>query len=393
MRTTLRRYDLDWMRVCAILAVFVFHSSRFFDNDYWHVKNPTTYFAVQVWITFLGNWLMPFIFVISGAALYYALGSGGVVKFVNDKIRRLGVPLVIGIFTASVLMVYLERASHQEFTGSFFDFIPHYFDGWYGFGDGNFAWMGLHLWYLLVLFIYSLLFYPMFRWLMGAGKGVLQRLGDLLAVPGVVYLLGLPVAYLLITLDPRAELGQRNFGGWPLPDYMFFFIYGFILISHEGLQKRIQQVRWISLIAAISCIAALLIVWASQGDPAYGSGRWAQVFGIYGMSSWCWILAFIGFGARHLTGGKPILAYASEAVLPFYVLHQTVLLTIGYFVVTWPIPDLLKWVVIAAASFVAIVLTYELLVRRFNLMRILFGMKPLPKAGTQPAAAQMQTAE
>jgi peptidoglycan/LPS O-acetylase OafA/YrhL len=82
MKTHLRRNDLDWLRVLAILAVFVFHSGRFFDLGGWHVKNPTTYFGMQVWITFLANWLMPVVFVISGASLFFALGSRGTWKFV-----------------------------------------------------------------------------------------------------------------------------------------------------------------------------------------------------------------------------------------------------------------------------------------------------------------------
>ena len=87
--TSLRRYDLDWLRVYVIFAVFVFHSGRFFDMDGWHLKNPATHVASQVWTSFLANWLMPLIFVISGASLFYALGSRGARKFVDDKIKRL----------------------------------------------------------------------------------------------------------------------------------------------------------------------------------------------------------------------------------------------------------------------------------------------------------------
>jgi glucan biosynthesis protein C len=389
-----RRNDLDWLRVCAILSVFVFHSSRFFDTDFWHVKNPTTYFGVQVWITFLGNWLMPFVFVISGASLFYALGSRGALKFVDDKVRRLFVPLLVGVFTAGMLMVYMERVTHFQFSGSFFDFIPHYFDGWYGFGTGNFAWMGLHLWYLFVLFVYSLLFYPLFRWLSaGVGKRVLNALCDFLAFPGAIYLLGLPIAWLMVNLNPLTDLGQRNFGGWPLPIYVCFFLYGFILISHEGLQKRIVQIRWVSLAAGVICIGALFALWASQGDPAFGSERYLQVFGIFGASSWCWILAFFGFGLKHLTRSNRVLVYANEAVLPFYILHQTVLLSVGFFVVQWPIPDLLKWLIIATCSFGIIMGLYEFVIRRFNVMRFLFGMKTVPKKAMQVVPAQTQLAK
>jgi peptidoglycan/LPS O-acetylase OafA/YrhL len=377
-----RRYDLDWLRVYAILAVFIFHSSRFFDTDNWHIKNPTTYFGAQVWITFLANWLMPFIFMISGASLYYALGSRGARKFMEDKVKRLLVPLIVGIFTHIMFQVYLERLIHRQFFGSFFEFIPHYFDGWYGFG-GNFAWMGLHLWYLLILFLFSLLFYPLFRWLSaGIDRQVLDKFGTFLSLPGMVYILGLPVAGLLVILDPREIIGMRDFGGWPLWNYILFFLYGFIVMTHTELQKRIQQVRWISLAAGVLSFLALFALWAKKGDPAFGSTRYVQVFGIFGMSSWCWLLAFFGFGMKHLNFKTRFMTYANEAVLPFYNLHQTILLCLGYFVVRWAIPDLLKYVLISTSSFALIILLYEYLVRRIDILRALFGMKPKTKHQT-----------
>lgn len=63
-----RRYELDWLRVLAILAVFFFHSVRFFDPGDWHVKNPTIYPALQVPAMVVVSWIMPLIFVISGAS-------------------------------------------------------------------------------------------------------------------------------------------------------------------------------------------------------------------------------------------------------------------------------------------------------------------------------------
>ncbi len=53
------------------------------------------------------------------------------------------------------------------------------------------------------------------------------------------------------------------------------------------------------------------------------------------------------------------------------------LVTVGYFVVQWPIPDLLKFLMIITVSFFVILGLYEFGVRRFNLLRFLFGMKLL----------------
>jgi hypothetical protein len=57
---------------------------------------------------------MPFVFAISGASLYYAIGSRGALKFIDDKVRRLLVPLIVGVFSHAALMVYLERITHNQ---------------------------------------------------------------------------------------------------------------------------------------------------------------------------------------------------------------------------------------------------------------------------------------
>ena len=381
-----RRTDLDWLRVILIGFVFIFHSGRFFDTGGWHVKNPATYFGVQVWTTFLANWMMPAIFMVSGASLFFAL-SGSNRKFIKDKVLRLFVPLVVGAFTHVAIQVYLERVSHHQFTGTFFEFLPHYFEGLYGFG-GNFPWMGLHLWYLLVLFVFSLMLLPLFRWLKGRGARALNKFGDVLALPLVVYALAAPIALLLPNLDPRNMLfGARDWGGWPLPVYLFFFVYGFVVISHAGLQQRIRQQRWLSLALGLAGFAVLVVIWGAQGDAPFGTPRYMQIFVVFGISGWCWVLAIFGFGMKHLTRNTLVLPRANEAVLPFYVMHQTVLIVVGYFVVRQPLPDLLKWLIIAPTSFAVIIGLYQI-IRRINVLRFLFGMKPLRRTEQKAQAVQ-----
>jgi peptidoglycan/LPS O-acetylase OafA/YrhL len=382
--TPTRRYDLDWLRVLTILTVFIFHSSRFFDLGDWHVKNATQYMGVQIWIVVLASWMMPLIFVISGASLFYALGKGKAAKFIQDKVLRLLVPLVVGILTHVSLQVYLDRLTHGRFYGSYFDFLPGYFNGIDLFG-GNMPWTGMHLWYLAVLFVFSLVFLPLFGWLKdGSGKVLLERLGDLLALPGAPILLALPTVALLLLIDPDSPLGNWENGGWYYVVYITFFLGGFVIFSHEGLQKRIQGQRWLSLAAAVVTLLVAFALWRGA-DPAYASPRFIALYIFYGLASWSFILAFLGLGMKYLTFSTPFLKYANEAVLPFYVLHQTVLLCVGYLVVQGNIPDLVKFLIIALGSFGIIMSLYELLVRRVDMLRILFGMKSQARLQAVPS--------
>jgi len=389
--TTTRRHDLDWLRVLAILSVFVFHSSRFFDLEYWHVKNAAQYLGVQVWIIILANWMMPLIFVISGASLFYALGKGKPGKFIQDKVLRLLVPLVVGILTHISIQVYLDRLTHGQFHGSYFEFLPHYFNGLDLFG-GNMPWTGMHLWYLAVLFIFSLVFLPLFGWLKdGSGRGLLDRMGNTLARPGAAILMALPTVALLVLIDPDSTLGNWENGGWYYIAYITFFLGGFQIIAHESLQRRIQEQRWLWLASGLVMLVADFALWAGN-DPAFGSLRYGLIYTLFGLCSWSFILAILGFGMKHLTTSTPFLKYANEAVLPFYVMHQTVLLVMGYFIVQWNIPDPVKFLLIATSSFGVIMGLYEYLIQRVNVLRILFGMKPqarpLAAPSKEPALAR-----
>ena len=146
-----RFYYIDWLRVFAIATVFLFHDARFFDSDDWHVKNAQTSQAFTIFVVFTAQWLMPLFFTLSGLSAYYALRFQTARRYVWSKVLRLLGPLVFGMFTHVAYQVYLERLTHGDFAGSFLEFLPHYFEGAYGLG-GNFAWMGLHLWYLEMLF-------------------------------------------------------------------------------------------------------------------------------------------------------------------------------------------------------------------------------------------------
>jgi surface polysaccharide O-acyltransferase-like enzyme len=181
-------------------------------------------------------------------------------------------------------------------------------------------------------------------------------------------------------MDPDAFLTARGWGGWGLPPYITFFLAGFLIVSHEGLQDRMRRQRWLSLAAGALIFATLPVLALTQGDLVFGTDYYKLFFALFSLFSWCFVLAILGFGMEHLTVNTPFLRYANEAVLPFYILHQTVIISVGFFVIRWPIPDLVKFAIIAASSFAIIMLLYEFLIRRFNLLRFLFGMRLLKRA-------------
>lgn len=382
-----RRYDLDWLRVMAIFAVFVYHCSLIFAPDSYQVKNPTLYPYLDDLGALAGLWGMPLILIISGAAAFHALGKVNAGKYIKGIVARLLVPLIFGIFTHVAFQVYLENIHKGTFSGTFIEFYPHYFDGMYGFG-GNFAWMGMHLWYLEALFVFSLLCLPLYLWLKKhqGGQQLLHHLGDFLGKPAAIFMLALPTTIIFNLFDPDG-LGTTVIGGWSVFNYLGYFISGFVIISSERMQASIVRVRWVSLVGGILLWGLINPVWEALGNPTFGTWQFFVGTAVWCMCAWCWLLTIFGFAIKHLNHNRPFLRYANEAVLPFYILHQSVILPLAFFVVQWAVPDLVKFLLILVLSFGIVIVLYEFLVRRFNLLRFLFGMKSAGRTSmTQPNA-------
>jgi peptidoglycan/LPS O-acetylase OafA/YrhL len=62
--------------------------------------------------------------------------------------------------------------------------------------------------------------------------------------------------------------------------------------------------------------------------------------------------------------------------MPFYLLHQPVIIVIAYFVVQWDVGITLKLLAILGGSLLVTLGLIELLIRPFKVTRMLFGMKP-----------------
>ena len=166
VRPASRWYYLDWLRVLAILIVFLYHVTIIFDyGSSTMIRNPQLDWGLSTLARILELWGMPLFFVIAAIATFFSLRTRDTWHFLAERFKRLLIPfLLVGIFLLGPPFIYLQRISQGQFRGSFWQFLPRYFESWYLFG-GNFVWTGVHLWFLFLLFLFSLLCLPFFRFL------------------------------------------------------------------------------------------------------------------------------------------------------------------------------------------------------------------------------------
>jgi glucan biosynthesis protein C len=366
---TTRLHYVDWLRVIATIGIFLFHNARPYDDSDWHIKNAYLSSGATQFVEFMNIWMMPLFFVLSGASVYYSLESRNGGSFLRERFFRIMIPwFITGIFLMSPPQIYLERLSHGEFDGNFFQFLPHYFDGFYGF-DGNFAWMGLHTWYLMLLSLFSVVLLPFFLPRAGTGASFAQSIATRLGKPWVLPLLWVPVGVVAL-LSSAIGLGfTEQMGSWDILSYAMFFTLGYVLFASHGLQESIRKQGGWFLLAAVA-FSALHLVLKFSVRPAFYEDIDFRL-----LATWGWIVGLLWLGGRMLNFTNRFLAHVNEMVLPFYILHQTVIVITAYYVVQTGLAIPFKYGITVVASFAVIVILYELLVSRIGVLRFLFGMR------------------
>jgi glucans biosynthesis protein C len=358
--TNKRQYNLDWIRVLATLAVFLYHCAMFFNPFPWHVKNnQIDSEGILVFSLFVGSWLMPIFFAVSGISVFYALQKRTSKDYLHERLLRLGVPLLFGVVFLTVHQVYIERITHNQFTGSFFDFLPHFLNGVYleiG-GTGNFAFFGLHLWYLFLLTIFSFLTLPLFKKFSGNAKF------------SMVHFVILP-----LLLFVTGTIETVNLGGWDLLFYLVIFIYGFYFFSSESFKEAVKRTFKVHL--TIAGITSIVFIYMFMSNfPQSGSTADTAFFAVHVINCWSWLLCIFYLADKYLKKSNRFLKYGSEASMPFYILHQPVIVLVGYLIydLSWPLP--LKVSFLVGGSFVIIMLLYHFVICRIQILRFFFGMK------------------
>jgi glucans biosynthesis protein C len=363
-----RRYDLDWLRVLGVLLLIPFHVALIFVFDPFtimYIRDSVNSRALAEVTGFIHMWHMPMLFMISGAATYFALGFRSTGEYVRERFLRLFIPLAFGILTFLPFTIYIQHSdvlSLQEGYARFFQIDLEQLDGMSG------AFTPAHLWFILFLFVYSLAGLPVFLWLRSEkGKRVLTALGATIRAPLSLILWGIPLTLAAAT----GILGDMN----PLYYFLIFF-YGFVLASDVSFQHSVDRLTWAAL--AFGIFAAVLNIMAPIRNYAAWSVQWTALGLIYQMGRWALTLAVLGLGHRFLNRPNRALSYASEAAMPFYLLHMTFSVLTGYFVIQLDAPVAVKYPLIVLVATGSTLVAYEL-VRRWNVTRWLFGMKPAKK--------------
>jgi glucan biosynthesis protein C len=376
-----RRWDIDWLRVLAVLLLFPFHTARIFDIwEEFYAKNDVVSEALTYIIGFLHAWHMPLFFLLAGASTWFALRFRSGSQYAKERLVRLLIPFVFGVLVLIPPQSYLGLRLHSGYAKPYFQWYPHFFqlipqdmDGYF---LGGHTWG--HLWFIFHLFVYSLVALPILLYFnRESGQRLINRLAAFCSRPGAIFLFAVPLFLVRFFLDLDIAGGDPLF-------YILFFIYGFILMADSRFGDAIDRHKAAAL--ALGPVVYIVATYFNVTGWPSGIPSWTRPildFYFEGFASWCFLVALLGYGRQLLDFTNRFLKYAAGASYPFYILHQTAIVIIGFYVVQWEGSVLAKFATILVASFMATAILYELLVKRINVVRFLFGMR-LKKKVVEP---------
>jgi len=382
-----RQFGLDWLRIGVFILLIFYHTGMFFNTEGWHAKSLNANDVMEPFMWLSSPWRLPLLFLISGVAMRFLsdkLGSG---RFAVDRLWRLFPVILFGMYVIVPPQSYSELRIADVIEPGWWDFYARYAGEWGGpWSIHTPTWN--HLWYVVYLFVYSLLLAPVFP--------LLRRLADSRAARalgraaadrrlGVAGLIALPlIPFLLVrfTLSDQFPTTHALFDDWANhANSLTMVLIGYFMAKNEGVWRAVD--RALPVAATITLTLMVYLFWTyihietALGEPML---LWIARIGRI-VFAWTIILTLLAAARRWLNRDGPVRRYLTAAVFPWYILHQTIIVATGFAIRDAGFGVWTEFAIILTATFAGCMLGFEAL-RRIPVLRLVMGMKALAPAVT-----------
>ena len=377
-----RRYDIDALRVLATILLIYFHTAMIFAfGTGYFIQNTELSIEVLLFVMFVNIWHMQLFFFLAGMSTFYSLNFRTGTLYLKERVKRIIIPLILGILIVIPPIVYFERLAWwsptryttKNFDGTFFEFYPHFFE----IGTINYY----HLWFLAYLSIYSFVALRLFlKWKKDEGKQQISSIADKYGKGKKMFLFALPIIIINVSLrwifPGYSKLFIDDLAN--VFSYILIFIYGFLIIGDNRFEDSVDRNKKFALILAIITSILAMIFLGPGYDPFGNPVGYAIYWTLFSISGWCWMIAIYGYGKKFLNKQNSLITYLSKIALPMYIIHLTVTIMIAFYVLQWEASIAVKFLVISTLALFITILLCEL-IKTNNVTRFIFGMRPRVK--------------
>lgn len=362
---TKRLYYIDWLRVLVILSLIPYHAAyTYLKNGFVYIKQPVSDLSALPFLIItvpLYDFFMTLLFFVSGIASFYSFQKRDKKGYMGERVKKLIVPFFLGFLFLCPLTGYIQ-ALYEGAGYGFFDFLPRFF--W--FDSLKYKAYG-HLWFLLYLFVFSMLCVPLFtRW---KEKNGIDRIAAFFSSGHRMLLPVAAVIGLEVLLRPHFHEHQTLVFDWA-NDAVYFvtFVYGYIYAADLRIQKKVTEYYKSSVVFGLLSLTVLFYVNIQTQmrhiDHIYLTYLWALARGFYECSAIIFLLN-IGKKSAFLNKGGKVIGYLSRASFTYYLFHYLPVTYFTYLFIDLKYPDFVKFLMVIVLSYVTVFLIYEIW-RRFS---------------------------
>lgn len=370
-----RRHDLDWLRVIAFGFLIFYHIGMFYVTWDWHVKSDHASSAIEPVMALINPWRLPLLFFISGVALRFAMDRTTTRAFLPRRAGRLLLPIAFGFFVWVMPQAYFELLAKGEISPDFWAFYRDYLDMDFEFSILTPTYN--HLWYLVYILLYTLVvaaLLPLLRRLEGPKERLLAWLSAsafgwrLLLLPTVPFLI------YAATLVPRFPTTHAVVDDWANhANLLTILLIGWLTAKSPAFWTGVARAMRPAVLLALALGAALLAARLNWDAVRDDEGLSWLVAGLRCVFAWATIVAMVGLAHRYLNRPSALLRFLTEAVFPYYVLHQTIIVAVGFWLAEHALPVGIEVAIISIATVGGCVILTEA-IKLVPLLRPLFGL-------------------
>lgn len=349
---TERKHYIDNLRNMTILLLFPVHTFMIW-NDYgsrfyiWLGENK----ILSTCIVLINPWFMPLLFVLAGISARYALEKRSTGEFIRQRIEKLLIPFLSGVVLLVPFQTLYARKFFDNYAGSIWDNLCYFFTHLTDFSGYDGAFTPGHLWFILFLFLISMISLVVWHFL---SYERLECYVEKLSVCGVLLL------FILIWL----MYYMGNFGGYSLGKNLALYLIGYYVLSNGKVMEKLEKCKklLLFLFVAMTVISVTLYYTVS-----YYGDLWVNFVG------WISILFLLVFGKNHWNKRTSFTTYFNQASYPVYILHQSILVALAYYVAHISENFFAQVIGILFGSFLLTVAMYHL-IRRIPFIRKIVGI-------------------
>ena len=385
-----RHYGMDWLRIGAFQLLILYHVGMAFVPWAFSIKMtpPIAWTVVPMFLT--NPWRLSLLFAVSGFASAALLErSKGVGAFVRSRFARLGIPLLAGVLIFVTPQPWVELVTQHGYAHGFGYFLAHDYYRPQQI-DGVFMPTYMHLWFVVYLLVYTLIWGAMLTLPATIRNGAKAAAERILASPAL-----LPVGIAIFFcahnfLSPGWEDSHLLVNDWSAHlDYFSAFLFGVLLRNSHAVRANVA--RWWKVAAIAAILGWAYLAWAELAYP--GDTRMGYMLGLLyriarSTEAWSAIVALVGVAEVHWNHDSKWRPMLAEAVFPFYIIHQTIIIVVGYWLLATSTTGLERFLILVGAT-AAGCWAFYLIGRTIGPLRPLIGLKRRTGPKLVPAAAVM----